>query len=243
MSGFEREGEFLYDLDHTGEEELILLCLNERGSGEFVFFDVGANRGDWTGYVMKNATMPVDGHLFEISRTMFERLEDNVGYYSSLTINNAGLSNEAGTLEFRRYPRAEGVNSFHVDTDFWDWQLESVVDTCVVTTGDAYCKAKGIEHIDLLKIDTEGWEWNVLHGFERMLTEHRVSVVQFEYGYLTPDLHVVMKDFFIYLNGLGYTVGPLSKDGVDFRPFIYRDNDFRPDANYVAILPFEERRT
>jgi FkbM family methyltransferase len=243
MNGFKRDGEFAYDLDHTGEEELISLCLAERGDAEFVFFDVGANRGDWTDYLMRNASMPVNGHLFEISKSMFERLEDNVGHYPGLTINNAGLSHEPGTLEFRRYPSAEGVNSFHVDTDFWDWQLDSVTETAVVTTGDRYCETHGIEHIDLLKIDTEGWEWNVLRGFSRMLSEHRISVVQFEYGYLTADLHVVMKDFWRLFNDYGYSVGPLYKQGVDFRNFIYRDNDFREDANYVAILPFEERRT
>ena len=51
-----------------------------------------------------------------------------------------------------------------------------------VQTGDAYCTRHRIERIDLLKIDVEGAEHLVLRGFERMLHERRIEVIQFEYG-------------------------------------------------------------
>lgn len=239
MSGFHKDGEFMYDLDYTGEQELIQVCVGTAPKDqEFVFFDVGANRGDWSDYMIRTlGNRPYSGHLFEISPVMRQRLRDNLRpthEKALLVYNDFGLSDSNGSHKFRRYPQAEGVNSLVIDTDFWDWQLESEVEETLVMRGDEYCAGQSIEHINLLKIDTEGWEWPILHGFGDMFANHQIDVVQFEYGYLTADMHVAMKDFWRFFETHGYIVGPLSKEGVQFRNFTYWDNSFRPDANYVA---------
>jgi FkbM family methyltransferase len=239
------EAEFAYDLDITGEEELIAVCLNEhrvRGKERpFVYFDVGANRGDWTNHLLVTADgMPTEGYLFDLDEAMIERLILRFGMVPSVTIVHNALSDTSGPVEYRRYPGKEGVNTMTVGACFWDYYLTSEIAESVSTTGDAYCLSRDIDWIDLLKIDTEGWEWFVLHGFFDMLTRHRIGVVQFEYGYVTADHHVVMKDFFRFFEDLGYSVGPLSKSGVEFRPFIYSDNDFNRHPNYVAMIPVED---
>jgi hypothetical protein len=50
--------------------------------------------------------------------------------------------------------------------------------TCI--TLDAYCWESHINFINFLKIDTEGHEWFVFEGAERMLSEDRIGVIQFE---------------------------------------------------------------
>jgi FkbM family methyltransferase len=237
MPGFERDGEFRYDLDLTGEEELITIVMNAFSDERpFVFFDVGANRGDWTDHLIRIAPCEYEGHLFEVSLAMVERLKENVGDDPNIIINPYALSNTNGEVHYRRYPAAEGVNSLITDTDYWDWHLNSEMATGYSIIGDEYCEENGIDHIDFLKIDTEGWEWIVLDGFKRMLSEKRIDVVQFEYGYLTADQHVSMKDFWRLFGSYGYAVGPLSKDGIAFREFTYWDNTFRENSNYVARL-------
>ena len=65
----------------------------------------------------------------------------------------------------------------------------------------------GLTHIDLLKVDTEGADWQVLRGFESVLSRRGISVVQFEYGYaciLARTLHI---DFCEYLQRNGYVIG------------------------------------
>ena len=49
-----------------------------------------------------------------------------------------------------------------------------------VRTGLNYCLEKGIEYIDFIKIDVEGFETKVLRGFGDFLS--KTKYVQFEYG-------------------------------------------------------------
>jgi hypothetical protein len=46
-----------------------------------------------------------------------------------------------------------------------------------VTTVDDYSAQGSIEHIHLLKIDTQGFDFEVIKGADRMLTERRVDLV------------------------------------------------------------------
>ena len=230
---------FPYELAASGEEGLISAFLNQRKDVErFVFFDVGANRGDWTDCVLRHREGLSDGHLFEISKTMQDRLHQrfDAAPGNLLTINGFGLGDKTAHLPFKRYAGVEGLNTM-VDTGYWDLTYPHTVEYCQTMTGDMYCSANQIEHINFLKIDTEGWDWKVLQGFSSMLVHNRIEIVQFEYGYTTADVHVVLKDFYDYLSGYGYTLGRLQRDSVDWTPFQYPDNDFFRCPNWVAFAP------
>jgi len=234
----DKDNGFGYDLHLDGEEELIRQCLS-RTKDHFTFFDVGANRGDWSNFVLENVQTPWTGHLFEISGTMYQRLSDRF-CDNALVINGFGLSDHAMTREFRRFVGAEGVNTLLTEADYWANYLPSVIEETRVMTGDMYCAGadgKPIEHINLLKIDTEGWEMNVLRGFEQMFSEHRIDVAQFEYGYLNGENHTVARDFWQFLEPMGYTVGRLHKNGIDLSGFRYPYNNFTSGPNFVALSP------
>lgn len=235
---------FGYELKESGEEGLIGAWLNQNRSLDrpFVFLDAGANRGDWTTCLMGQAQIDVVGHCFEPSPTMFKRLTDRVAEASTPHTNvqcyNVGLSDEEGTFPMRIFPGYEGVNSFLTDSGFWDsTYVDSRIIEAATTTGDAFCSRHGIDHIDMLKIDTEGFEWKVLHGFDSMLTNQSIDVIQFEYGYVTCNLHVTIKDFYAYLNTYQYRLGRLRSGGIDWSPFVYKDNDYFRTPNWVAFSP------
>jgi len=227
---------FGYDLNIDGEEELILQRLAQT-EDHFTFFDVGANRGDWTGFILDHIQTPYTGHLFEISQVMQRRLYARHSHHPGLVFNNFGLSDTEEEVEFRRYVGAEGVNTILTEGGYWENKLESVLDKALVMTGDKYCGMAGIERIDLLKIDTEGWEMNVLRGFDRMFTEQRIAVAQFEYGYMNGENHTVARDFWRYLEPKGYHLGRLHKTGIDWGPFRFVYNNFTSGPNFVAASP------
>jgi FkbM family methyltransferase len=51
------------------------------------------------------------------------------------------------------------------------------------TTIDAYTLIHGIDHIDLLKIDVEGYDLHVLEGAQRMLDAQQIDLFVFEYNF------------------------------------------------------------
>ncbi len=196
-------------------------------------FDVGANVGEWS-QIARSSFPHAAIHAFELSDTTYNILAKTASEHG-FTANNFGLSEQDAEIEYKDYGDGSTVNTIIVDADFHDERLAANIKTAKVTTGDAYCAANGIEQIDLLKIDVEGAEHLVLRGFHRMLSEQRIGLVQFEYGFVNGDAHFLMKDFFRLFEDYGYVIGPLKPKGAIFGPFDYTLNNFKSGPNFVAV--------
>ncbi|HWW87552.1 MAG TPA: FkbM family methyltransferase, partial [Vicinamibacterales bacterium] len=61
-------------------------------------------------------------------------------------------------------------------------------------TVDRFCDSQGIEKIDLLKVDTQGYELDVFKGAEKMFRENRVGLFYFE---------IILSDMYRNLPNLG----------------------------------------
>lgn len=176
----------------SGEQIAIRLGLG-RGEAPIVF-DIGANRGDWTSAVLSaRATARV--HAFEPQAALARALASRCG---QAKVNNMALGEAPGTLQLFDY--AEHAGSEHASL------LAGVIDgihrgnaravSVEVGTVDDYCAVHGIERIDLLKIDVEGFELKVLNGAKRMLAERRVDTIQFEFNEMNIVGRTFMNDFF-----------------------------------------------
>jgi len=230
------ENGFGYELKESGEEGLITNYLFQtRDREKFTFFDVGANRGDYTGFLLSIGRPNVDVHCFEISPVMRRRLHESFGELPYVTINDFGLGDVEGEFRYRRYVSGEGLNTLLHEMDIWDQSIPSVVEECQIRTGDDYCAEKGIDHIDLLKIDTEGFEWNVMQGFDRMISAEAIDLIQFEYGYAAVESRKVIKDYWDYLKPRGYHLGRLRPLGVDWTDYMIQDNNYESCPNWVAF--------
>lgn len=60
--------------------------------------------------------------------------------------------------------------------------VKSRTDEVDVVSIDYFCGSKGINHINYLKIDTEGGDIDVLKGAEQMLNEHKIDIIEVEAG-------------------------------------------------------------
>ena len=196
-----------------------------------VVFDVGANVGDWT-HAAHSASPSAQVHSFEIIPETALRLKERFSTVPEVRVSQIGLLEAPGSTQVFYYPENSTVSS--VVPFPHDVAHESVAAT--VSTGDLYCDEVGVDRIDLLKVDTEGTELSVLKGFERRLADQRVVIVQFEYGLtsiLTKDL---LRDFYDYLSPLGYHLGKLYPNYVDFHTYdLSRHEDFI-GPNYVAVV-------
>jgi FkbM family methyltransferase len=196
-------------------------------------FDVGANKGDWSKVALQ--TFPTSEiHAFEVVPATFMELERSVGHEEAMTLNSCGLSNREGTLAMHVDPRfpvlATSVPGFSQRFHGYDPATAQLP----VTTGDAYCVKKGIEHIGFLKIDVEGHEPNVLKGFEGMLGRGSIDIIQFEYGYINIDTGFLLKHFHEYLEAFDMRVGKIFPNHVEFREYRHLHEDFY-GPNFLAV--------
>jgi len=73
-------------------------------------------------------------------------------------------------------------------------------------TLDAFCVERGLDRLDLIKIDTDGHELEVLRGAREVLRTYR-PVVVFEIGlYLLADRNVDFRDYLRLFDALDYRV-------------------------------------
>jgi FkbM family methyltransferase len=179
----------------SGEQRVIKLALSDRSAP--IVFDVGANEGHWTTRVLTHypdATV----HVFEPQKRLAEQIARQ---HRVAHVNNIALGNVAGTLELRDY--ADHPGSQHASL------LPGVIDgihhgterrvLVEVATLDAYCRERGIDRIDLLKIDVEGFERQVLEGARRLLDAGSVHAIQFEFNEMNVVGRTFMADFMAML--------------------------------------------
>ena len=69
-----------------------------------------------------------------------------------------------------------------------------------IVNGREYCEKNKVKFIDFLKIDTEGFEMNVLKGFEEQIKN--IKIIQFEYGQIDKDIKMI--DIINYLKEYGF---------------------------------------
>jgi hypothetical protein len=72
----------------------------------------------------------------------------------------------------------------------------------VIRTLDEYVEQEGVVRIDFLKIDTEGFELEVLKGACKSL--HKIEMIQFEYGGCYPDNNVTLAQVYQFLQHHGF---------------------------------------
>jgi len=218
---------YSYNFKLNGEE-MVLHRL--RQSGFSVFFDVGANRGDWSLLVRRH--FPDSSvHCFEIAPAMQVVLKKAIGHLvPPVGMNDFGLSNKVGTVKLNFCPDADGSSTMLATSEL----PQHVQIDAHVVTGDSYVEKRSIPKIDFLKLDVEGVENLVLEGFAKTLARHLIEVIQFEYGRENATAGFLLKDFHKLLEPLGYCIGKIFPDGVEFKEYSTLDENFI-GPNFLAV--------
>lgn len=222
-----------YDIHQNGEAALLQRLAPFRPR---VLFDVGANEGEWS--IAACASLPdVHVHAFEIVPAMAAVLRERVaGLSTRIIVNPVGLSDTADSITiYRTADDSTKTSSLRISPEHTTTTGPKPVisEQADVRTGDAYLAEHGIDRIDLLKIDVEGAEEAVLRGFVRAFAEQRITLVQFEYGWVNAHNGFRLKDAYAFFEERGFVLGKLYPEGVAFKPYAYADEDF-VGPNYVA---------
>jgi FkbM family methyltransferase len=132
-----------------------------------VVFDVGCQHDN----VFDELKPGIEIHMFD--PVISARLQDKIKGKANIHYNDFALGSEFGFIPFHY-----SYGSFLKRED--DPKLTDHSSIIVeVRTVAEYCKLKGINKIDLLKIDTEGYDFEVIVGCQNMLK--RIKYIQFEH--------------------------------------------------------------
>jgi len=214
-----------YDHETNGEQR-VLQVLSKFDCE--VIIDVGANVGAWT--IVAQRELPnARFFCFEpVSETysILKKIET-----SSICTYNLALGPRCEKTRLNYYPKGHALSSIYRFELHSEEPQEAAVE---MITGDEFMRKNGIEAIDFLKIDTEGFDLQVLKGFENHLRTGSVKVIQFEYGLINIVSRSLLYDFYSYLGSCGYRIGKIYPKSVDFAEYNYEMEDF-VGPNFIAV--------
>ena len=148
-----------------------------------VIFDVGANVGqsvDLFKSFFKNSII----HSFEPSSRCFKRLKENISNFDNVYANNVALGEEITKKTFYTNKKSISNSFIKINKEHEKHKVGNNKPTgkeiVNVITLDSYCKENDIDHIDILKIDTQGYEKECLIGAQNMIKNKNISFIQAE---------------------------------------------------------------
>ena len=196
-----------------------------------VIFDVGANVGQ-SAKVYAEQFPEAIIYAFEPVSATFTKLVENtrdfervkpfhIAFGAEASDLDIWLSDQSLTNSLRRPPPANPSG-----------RTERVR----VTTLDGFVTEHCVEQIDFLKIDTEGFDLEVLHGAETMLAAGRVKFILVEVTFNQKDaFHTPFRPVEAYLHQFGFEFVDLYDQ--DYASYLPR----RPPLAYCNALFYHSR--
>lgn len=202
-----------------------------------VFFDVGANLGQYTLIGAQRVGITGQVHSFEPSNRMFGELQYNVGlnvFSDICTLNKMAVSDNEGTARLSVYePGAEVYGS--LGNQDWPHNKSVIGHEDVKTIAlDTYVKARDIKHVDLIKIDIEGAELLAIRGACKLLNQPDAPTIVLEMADVNTDgFGYKATEIWDYLEDFGYRMYCFGKGG-NIAGRAERPRDFTRAQNLVA---------
>jgi FkbM family methyltransferase len=176
-------------------ERTFLKNVLSKGSETLTVIDIGANVGNYSIRV-KELAKTAKVYAFEPHPETHERLKANASAFDFIPVRK-GCGDKSETLKF--YDYQEGSGSEHASL------LKGVIEDIhhakskefeiEVIRLDDFIEQEKIDKIDLLKIDTEGYEYSVLIGCEKAIAKGKIEVIHFEFNSMNMISRVFIRDF------------------------------------------------
>jgi FkbM family methyltransferase len=200
-------------------------------------FDVGANDGD-TAEEMCKAFPEAKIFSFEPHPATYMKLKQRFVANPRVQTVEVAFSSHTGSAEMIAYDELSKLNTLLPDAPGakrFGFQGRTIVVPAM--TIDEFCVQNNIASIDLLKIDTEGFDLFVLEGARAMLQKRAISFVYVEYFELQPKEDAsggALVPFDTFLRPFGY------RFIASYNDYITTEGEFFSVSNALfALLPAE----
>ncbi len=154
---------------YFGFKERSFESIEEKIKKATVIFDVGANIGS-TAMYFSSLNRSGKIYAFEPHPHTFERAMNNleINEFKNIELHKIGFGDKPDVVKlYEVNPNNPGMNrviSKNIDLPFV---------TITIDTIDNFLQEKNINKVDLVKIDVEGFEFNVLSGAKKLLQEQK----------------------------------------------------------------------
>ena len=180
-------------LDYFQQKKIIKL-INNKFHGSLVVFDIGAHYGETIKLFYKNLKLEKI-YSFEASPVNFKILQKNALKYDNkkIEIHNYGIGEKISNDYINQTAESSSstINKLNINSKYFKKKLKILnikkkeafyqkIPIKIITL-DHFIEDKKIECIDLLKIDTEGYELNVLKGLKKY--NKKIKLIYFEHHY------------------------------------------------------------
>lgn len=168
-------------------EERVLATWSGYARDAKVVFDVGANAGIYS-LAAAAASPGSEIHAFEPTPEIAAHLRGTVGINGigdRLHVHETAVGDRAGLIFLNRFSGEnddnEGMNFVSTES-----RAASSIEVPMVSL-DAFCSERGLQEIDLLKVDVQGNEPAVFEGARGLIERGAIRAIFFELNWNTQD--------------------------------------------------------
>ncbi len=183
-----------------------------------VIFDVGANKGQ-SAMKFRKHWPKAQIHSFEPFQYAFQKLLDNTKGFNVTCHNFAlGASNGHLDVQISDINKNSVRNSLLPENNIHDPEQLKTENIQLMTLSD-FCREHAITFIDFLKIDTEGYDLEVLKGAVSLLNSTSILCIQTEVG-MNPmnNFHVDFQSVRDFLASYGYLLFGFYDQAQEWKP-------------------------
>jgi FkbM family methyltransferase len=196
-----------------------LLSEFARAYPEAFFVEIGSNDGEQHDhlrpFILSSAWR---GIMVEPVPYVFERLRRGYGGHERIALENAAIGERDGVLPFFHVRDAsaeererlpdwyDGIGSFsraallgHA-AEIPDIEQRIVRTEVTTLTFESLCRRHGVDSLELLAIDTEGYDWRILQSID-LESRRRPRLIVYEHYHLSADDRLAAAE---HLERLGY---------------------------------------
>jgi len=223
-------GDVLNSPESNGEHWLLKKAI-DAVSARATMLDVGANVGDWTSQAVAYSAQEaksVKVISFEPCSATRETLQKRLSAVACVEICDYALSSREGQAEFFSAGAGRGTNSLSAVSG-------AISETVRLTTMDSLLLAKGIDRVHMVKIDTEGFDLDVMRGAAQSLSAGKIDLIQFEYNWRWLLNGASLREVFNFVADKPYRVGKLVGSKIVFYPHWHFELDKFFENNYVLV--------
>lgn len=146
--------------------------INSINTGDFIW-DIGANIGHYTNIFSGKVSDSGAVYAFEPSPTNFSKLKKNCVLLDNIFLFNFGLGEEEDKVSFQQGEDSIGATSRIVETNIDGIEVDIVV-------GIDLIKNKIAKAPNAIKIDVEGYEFEVIKGLGKYLSDPNLRLIGIE---------------------------------------------------------------